>query len=182
MSNMDNILKTIIDKAEKEAAEIKAQAQNQADQEYERALESAEKEAQTLVQRAENERELIADTVKSGLERESRDKVLQAREDVVDEVFQTAKSRLKNLSDEEYSQIIDRYLANHDLDQDLVIVIPENRNYESKQGYQVEKSKTLESGFRIESEEIRISYDFAQIVEVLRESLEPEIGKMISER
>lgn len=182
MSNLDNIINKIIEDAKQEAKQLVEQAELDMKAERDRSNEAAGREAEAIVDKARSEESFIRDRVKTGIERENRDRVLQAKEKLIDRCFDLAKQRLKGMSDEDYRSLIDSYFSANPITEGLVLEIPEDRDYPQQPGLRIEKNAKLASGFRIQTDDIRINNDFEQMVDVLRESLEPRIAKMISER
>ncbi len=182
MSNLDNIINKIIQDAEVEAKQILDGANEESAMRVKEAVESAKQTGASLINRAKSEESLIEDRVRTGIERESRDLVLQAKQNVINRAFELAKKELRELPDAEYARVLDEFLASNEISKSSVIEIPEDRTYQPKSKLKVEKNPLLRSGFRLQTEDVRISNDFEQIVDVIRESLEPTIGKMIAER
>ncbi len=182
MSNLDNIINKIIQDAELEARQIVDDARKESEEKVQESIDSAKQEAANVISRARSEESLIEDRVRTGIERESRDLVLQAKQNVIDRAFELAKRELRDLPDAEYHKVLENFLASANFSESDVIEIPADRSFQAGGKIKVEKSPHLRSGFRLQTEDVRISNDFEQIVDVIRESLEPTIGKMITER
>ena len=81
----------------------------------------------------------------------------------------------------QYKKVLDRFLKKVTKSPDLVVEIPKNRNYESSE-FTVIKVDDLRSGFRINRGGIRANFDFDQVVDGLRSSLDTEVVQLIAER
>lgn len=181
MSNLDQIKQKILQDAQQEAGRILEGAKSQADEKLENARKEAREQAEALLGRAQKEGPNIRDRVISGKDREARSLVLEAKQNLVDRVFHLAKEQMATMKEEDYEKILDAFLLNHRYDRDTVLEIPENRSYRTNK-VEVKPSSEIQSGFRVVKDGIRENYEFSEIANYLRESLEADIIRQITER
>lgn len=174
MSNLENMKASIMKDAQKEADEILARARKQVDKERAEALEQAEEEAALIAERAKRELPQIEDRIQAEVEHEDRLKQLGAKQDMVQEVFRIAREKLVSLDADAYREAIERYLQAHPLEEDAVLEIPEGMEISLPQT-QIEYVKTIRSGFRIRRGGIRDNFDFLDVLEYLKSTLEQEV-------
>lgn len=180
MSNLDNITNKILEDARAQAQRLIADAERQGLRRIEEQTSNARQEAEEMIEKAKEESALIKDRIQTGAEREARDLVLSAKQEVIEKVFARAKKRLAEMSDEDYRKAITRVLRTHKVE-GMVLQLPKGRSYEAE-GVTVETDPTLESGFRLVTGGIRANYDYAALVDYLRESLEAEVLGIVTER
>ncbi len=181
MSNLDQIVSHIIEDANQEANRLMEEARLRGEEKNRALLAAVEAEAAKFDHRKEAEAARIQDRVRTGAEREARNRILTAKQAVMDRTFALAQDQLRKMSGVEFKKILDRHLAKLPVEADAILEIPQNRNYEAK-GWTVRKVSNLSSGFRIIRGGVRENYDFDELVETLRHSLDSEIIHLISER
>ena len=181
MSNLDNIINSIIEDANQEANRIIEDARSKAEAAKNETLARLEEEAKTFEARKPVLAAQIRDRIQTGAEREARNLVLSAKQSAVDRVFAQAKEELSKMGGVQYKEVLDHFLKKMPKDQDIVVEIPQKRNYESKD-FPVKKVDDLRSGFRINRAGIRENFDFDQVVDSLRNSLDTEVIQLLSER
>ncbi len=183
MSNLENITKKILDDASLEAEQILSKAKAQGQELIDGSCHAAQRDAEKTVEKARLESALIEDRVRTGAQREARDRVLAAKQSVADRAFVLAKEALKNLPQERYAAVIDRYFAENPVTQKLILELPEGRTYQpASDQVQVVHSGELKSGFRLIRGGVRTNYDFETLVDYVRDSLEAEVVHIVSER
>ena len=181
MSNLDNIVNSIIEDANQEAKRIIEEAQNKAQTDKKESLDRLDREERAFEGRKSVLEAQIRDRVQTGAEREARNLVLSAKQEAVDRAFNLAKEELTKMGGVQYKKVLDRFLQNVPKSPDLIVEIPRNRNYESED-FTVKKVDDLRSGFRINRGGIRENFDFDQVVDSLRSSLDTEVVQLIAER
>jgi len=130
---------------------------------------------------------------------ENRKAVLQAKQQIIDEVFERAKTSLQNMPDEKYKSLIESMLLKSDLSGNEELIISEHdRNRITPEFIQkindtlkgmgkegnLRISKTFGNmigGFILKSQDLEINCTFDSLIDMEREELETEIAKILFE-
>lgn len=182
MSNLDNIIDKIESTAKETASEILNKAEIENKTKLDEEIIETEKIAKEIIRRAEEDSLQIKDTVTASVNREARDIVLTAKQDVVDKVFDLAKERLVNISDSDFKNVLVNFLEKYEIPDGAIVEVPKNRNISDIGGVSIVEVEGLRSGFRILKDGISDNYDFEKLVDYFREDLEEKVIDMISER
>lgn len=181
MTNLDNIVKNILEDAKIEADRIVEDAEKKALQAREDKIASIEADNEKAMKGRESLEARIRDRVRSGAERDIRNRILEAKQATIKRVFDLAKNELASMSDEEYKKLLDNFLDKKDLSDECRLEIPKNRSYKSNK-VKIEKNADLKSGFRLVDGGIRENFDFSDIVDLLRTNMETVVLDLIKER
>lgn len=181
MSNLDNIKNNIISEARKEVDNLIAQAKEEAEAKREKMLEGLKKEIDEKEADKEAMTLQIKDRIRTGADREVRNMILQAKQDTVSRAYDLAKKELMAVDDKTYSAIVNANIKNREFDDSTILQIPSFRNFTSDK-LKVEKDDKLKSGFRIVSGGIIENYDFDDVVDSLRGTMDATILSLIKER
>lgn len=176
MSNLDNITRKILEDARAEAEAILQDAEKDVNQQLEKL------EAET---RFETERELryarerargLSEQFQAHAALKARDRVLQAKQNVIARVLAEAEKRLDGLSDAELGELIKAALAKAPLEEGDVLLLPEDRHPALPAGTAVETDPHMGSGFSVRRKGGVIEkHDFSEVMHVLQEELESDI-------
>lgn len=181
MANLDNITRSILEDAREEAVQIVDQARKEADAQ-EQACRDRWKEERERVEKKKPAREQeIEDLVRTAAEREARNIRLQAKQETLDRVFALAKDQLQAMDQKSYQELLDDYLSQRKLTADMVLELPLDRDYVTDR-VQVRKSEDLRSGFRLVRGGVCENFDFDEVVDSLRATLETQVLEQIQER
>jgi V/A-type H+-transporting ATPase subunit E len=173
--------------AEEEAQEILRRAEAEAQEEEERELRRAEVEAQ------EEKRRILA------LSRlETRRELLSAKQRSVDEVFDLALERLRRLDDDRYLELVKKLICKAvETGREKVLVSPSDRgrvtpsfleevSRELREKGDLSPSLTLQvaeeelgGGVKVLGEGTEMDCTFAQVLEDMREELEPLVVSIL---
>lgn len=182
MSNLDNLVKKILDDAKERADGIIDEA-NKAKEEI---ISSKEKEANEqrnkILERATTETSLLKERVISSAELKARNEILKAKQNVMDRVFNMAKEKLKDLDGDRYISFLKNTLKTLELSGKETIVVPEKmRDRIKKLGLfiKVSDDETVDSGFLIKGEGVILNYSFDSLIDHYREELEIEIAQSL---
>ncbi len=180
MSNLENITHKILDDAKKQVAAIKVETGAQIESIVKAKVDEATRVKERMLERAELDAVSTKDKIISAASLKSRDQQLMAKQRVMDKVFELAKEKLKNLSDDEYKKFVDEKLGLMELNGDEVI-IPQSGKESLFKGskLKVSDSETVESGFAIVSGKTVINQNFNDLVDFNRLDLEGEIAKIL---
>jgi len=181
MSNLNNIKNKILSDANLEAQKIMDQAKMAAQAKTDEALGAAEAAAAETISRAKAQKTLIFERVQTQAQREMRDALLGAKQSVVDRAFEMAKATFKSLSDADFKAIVDRFLESHTPPADAVLEIPSGRSYATDK-VEVRACDAVKNGFRLVRDDVSTNFEFDQVIDFLRDSIEADIADLITGR
>ncbi|AEE92206.1 V-type proton ATPase subunit E [Tepidanaerobacter acetatoxydans Re1] len=195
-------------------AKIKATILEEAQEEKQKLLENARAQARDIRAKYENKAEEILNDILEKANRaaeekkrrilsmaqlENRKALLQAKQQIIDEVFEKAKAKLKNMSDEDYSNLIAEMLLKSVVTGNEEVVISEDDKNRITPDFIKKINEKLKSmgkqgnlrisetpgkmigGFILKSEDMEINCTFDSLINMEREELETEIAKILFE-
>lgn len=178
----------IIEEAKAEAQNIKKQYEHKAKEILDGILDKAAKSAE------EKKRRIL-----SMAQLENRKVLLQAKQQIIDEVFEKAKIALKKMPDEEYQKLIANMLINSALVGNEEVIISEHDKNRITPDFIEKINSTLQGmgkqaglklsetygqmigGFILKSQDLEINSTFDSLINMGREELETEIAKILFE-
>lgn len=181
MSNLNNIKHKILSDANLEAQKIIDQAKAAAQAKTDEALGAVNTAAEAIIDRAKAQRALILERVQTQAQREMRDEMLSAKQSVVDRAFDMAKASFRDIDDAGFKAIIDTFLEKHSPSEDTVLEIPVGRSYATDR-LEVKACDTIKNGFRLVRDDVSTNFEFDQVIDFLRDSIEAEIADLITGR
>ena len=113
MSGLDKIVEEIHRQADAQANEILKQADEYCQAYMEDAQKKVENEVLEFEKKAQAQRTLYEEKTKSGGEFMERNSLLKARQQCINDVIHQAKEKIKNLSDEEYFNLLEKILESN---------------------------------------------------------------------
>ena len=178
----------IIENAKAQAQDIKKQYEQKAKEILNDILDKASKTAEEKKRRIHSMAQL-----------ENRKALLQAKQQIIDEVFEKAKATLKDMPDDKYQNLISNMLIKSALTGNEELIISEHDKSRitsdflqrinntlidmGKQG-NLRISKTsghMIGGFILKSQDLEINSTFDSLINMEREELETEIAKILFE-
>ncbi len=178
----------LVENAQAQARDIKAKYEHKAKEMFNDILDKAGKDAEEKKRRRLSMAQL-----------ENRKALLQAKQQIIDEVFEEAKAKIKKLPDENYQALIadmliksaitgneEVVISEHDknrITQDFLAKVNKTLNDSGKQG-NLKISKTpgrMIGGFILKSEDLEVNNTFDSLINMEREELETEIAKILFE-
>jgi V/A-type H+-transporting ATPase subunit E len=191
MSGLDHLTAKIREDAKTRASEITGAAEAQAKSLVEEAVADATREKERILTNAQAEAKQAAEQLIIGKTLAIRDQNLDAKQKMLDQVFQTALERLAAMSDAEYEKFVLAYLTALDPDGDE-IVLPANRpvtvaslnlalKAAGKKGGLISAGdgRTVADGFILAKNGIEQNYTFASLVSFYRYELESEVLRLL---
>ena len=196
MSNINNLTSKILKDAEGKRDSIINQAKAEGGAIVSKNVKRAETISNEIIEKANIESEVRRARVISNAKLTVRNNQLQAKQEVIGKVFETAISRLNNLSREEYTTFVEATLKSLDLDGTETIIINEkdkdvfnikfltdlNKELmaQGKKGeISLNTSGTFNGGFVLDRNGIQINNTFGSLVNSLRSELEFEVTKAL---
>lgn len=122
MSNLDNLISKILKESEDKAGQIIETANARADEIMRENISIAEKEKEKILSTARTEAEKAAEQIILGKKLEIRDSNLNAKQAIVDKVFDVALQKLNNMQKDEYWKFLCNNLCAMDLDGEEIIL------------------------------------------------------------
>lgn len=181
MNNIDLILDSIKEDAKKEADNILSSAKKEAEENLEKRKKEAEKEAEKILSSADHESKLLVENSKTTANREARDIKIRAQNEVVAEVLEELKERLKAVSDEKYKKYVLNSLKNMKLENGEILLQKDKINSLTKEelnNLKISKD-TVDEGFVVRSGKIEYDSKFSSIVDYNKDIYEKIIVEEI---
>ena len=100
-SGLEKIVQSIEEKAESEAEEILKEAKEKAEEKKSQGEEKAERKKARIIEKGKSRADTIEKRIIANARREARQDKLEAREEIIENVFEKAKDRLSKLREEE---------------------------------------------------------------------------------
>jgi V/A-type H+-transporting ATPase subunit E len=174
----------IIKKGEAEAKKLREETKEELESLKDKLISSGEKEAKDL------KRQMLAMA-----RLEARNSLLQAKQGLLEKVFQQAKQRLLKMPRPEYERLLYRMVVSVASGGEEIILSEEDRkrlgknwlsrvNSElAKQGKRelklAAKNRPINRGFILSHEGVEINYSFEELVASIREEIEPRIIQLL---
>lgn len=196
MSNLNNLTSKILKDAEGKRDSILNQAKAEGEAVVSKNVKRAESISNETIEKANMESEVRKARVISNAKLTVRNNQLQAKQEVIGKVFETAIERLNNLSTEEYVAFIETTLKSLDLDGTETIIINDKDKDVFNVKFLTDLNKELmaqgkkgeislntagnfKGGFVLERNGIQINNTFESLVNSLRSELEFEVTKAL---
>lgn len=181
MSSLDNIIEEILNDAKEQAKEIIDKANIEANEVLEKAKKDSEKESQKILDKALVDATQSKERIISNSNLVARDKLLVAKQVVIDKVFEDAKEKLKDINHDIYLKYVENKLKSLEIKEDSEILLTsKEKNLVGDELFGIKVSnETVQSGFSLKNGKILFNNEFSSIVDVLKEDLEQEIANML---
>lgn len=181
----DVILNKIIEEAEKEAKSIISEAEDTAKKIELANLEKSRKQAeeQFVEIKIKIDREISIE--KDKVDFESRKAILIEKKKLIEIVKEKVKQKIKDLTDNEYINIIDEKIKKYSNEKNVEILLPSKCYLQIKKiatdyGMNVlEETDEFESGVIIKCGDIEYNYDFEENMNFMNEEIEKEIDTIL---
>ena len=177
-----------IEDAKAQARDIKAKHDHKAEEMLDDILDKAGKAAE------EKKRRIL-----SMAQLENRKALLQAKQQIIDEVFEKAKAKLKKIPDDKYRDLIADMLKKSVITGNEEVEISENDKNRISPDFLAKVNETLKGlgkqgnlriseipgrmigGFILKSEDLEVNNTFDSLINMEREELETQIAKILFE-
>ncbi|HPX72045.1 MAG TPA: V-type ATP synthase subunit E family protein [Acholeplasmataceae bacterium] len=184
-----NLTDYIVSKGKEEAKQIKAEADKAALKVERDILNKAEEEAKRIILSASTEADYKVSTLEMTQEIERRKALLRAKSEVINEVFQQAYQKIKNLPDKEFLSLIislikkekysgkEEIMVNKDEFNKYEALIPKI-NQELKTEFKLSKKPALiDSGFLMVGKYYDLNFDFMELINEVRREYESKLSE-----
>ncbi|MEZ7733347.1 V-type ATP synthase subunit E [Fusobacterium periodonticum] len=183
MSNLDNLVAEILQQAQKEANRMLTKAKTENSEFSEKENKKVQKEVEAINDKAEEEAQALKERVISNANLKSRDMILQAKEELVDDILERVLERLKNIDAKKYLKFVENILKNLNLSKNAEVIVSKDMRLalgDKILDYKI-SDQTVESGCSIKDGNLIYNNEFSNLIEFNREELEREILNKIFE-
>ena len=183
MSNLDNLVAEILQQAQKEANRMLTKAKTENSEFSEKENKKVQKEVEAINDKAAEEAQALKERVISNANLKSRDMILQAKEELVEDVLERVLERLKNIDAKKYLKFVENILKNLNLSKNAEVIVSKDMRLalgDKILDYKI-SDQTVESGCSIKDGNLIYNNEFSNLIEFNREELEREILNKIFE-
>lgn len=183
MSNLDKLVAEILQQAQKEANRMLTKAKTENSEFSEKENKKIQKEVDTINDKAAEEAQALKERVISNANLKSRDMILQAKEELADDILEKVLERLKNIDTKKYLKFVENILKNLNLSKNAEVMVSKDMKLalgDKILDYKI-SDQTVESGCSIKDGNLIYNNEFSNLIEFNREELEREILNKIFE-
>ena len=183
MSNLDKLVAEILQQAQKEANRMLTKAKTENSEFSEKENKKVQKEVEAIKDKATEEAQALKERVISNANLKSRDMILQAKEELVDDILERVLERLKNIDTKKYLKFVENILKNLNLSKNAEVIVSKDMRLalgDKILDYRI-SDQTVESGCSIKDGNLIYNNEFSNLIEFNREELEREILNKIFE-
>lgn len=183
MSNLDKLVAEILQQAQKEANRMLTKAKIENSEFSEKENKKIQKEVDAINDKAQEEAQALKERVISNANLKSRDMILQAKEELADDILEKVLERLKNIDTKKYLKFVENILKNLNLSKNAEVMVSKDMKLalgDKILDYKI-SDQTVESGCSIKDGNLIYNNEFSNLIEFNREELEREILNKIFE-
>ena len=183
MSNLDNLVAEILQQAQKEANRMLTKAKTENSEFSEKENKKIQKEVDAINDKAQEEAQALKERVISNANLKTRDMILQAKEELADDILEKVLERLKNIDTKKYLKFVENILKNLNLSKNAEVMVSKDMKLalgDKILDYKI-SDKTVELGCSIKDGNLIYNNEFSNLIEFNREELEREILNKIFE-
>jgi V/A-type H+-transporting ATPase subunit E len=192
MEGMERIRESILAEARAQAEAIVKEAKDNVKAMEKQAVKRAEEITGNRLQKAGVEAREAAARMLSMAELELKKENLQAKQDLIEQAFEKALSRLKGLSEEDYTGMIVSILGSKGITgKEELVVSPKDREMFQKGllnkindrlGFELklsDETRDMQGGFILKSEGVEINNSFETLLRMERERIETQLADIL---
>ena len=183
MSNLDKLVAEILQQAQKEANRMLTKAKTENSEFSEKENKKIQKEVDAINDKAQEEAQALKERVISNANLKSRDMILQAKEELADDILEKVLERLKNVDAKKYLKFVENILKNLNLSKNAEVMVSKDMKLalgDKILDYKI-SDQTVESGCSIKDGNLIYNNEFSNLIDFNREELEREILNKIFE-
>ncbi|WP_315336358.1 V-type ATP synthase subunit E [Fusobacterium pseudoperiodonticum] len=183
MSNLDKLVAEILQQAQKEANRMLTKAKTENSEFSEKENKKIQKEVDAINDKAQEEAQALKERVISNANLKSRDMILQAKEELADDILEKVLERLKNIDTKKYLKFVENILKNLNLSKNAEVMVSKDMKLalgDKILDYKI-SDQTVESGCSIKDGNLIYNNEFSNLIDFNREELEREILNKIFE-
>lgn len=193
MSNLNNLVTKIVEDAKKEAASIIEKAEQEQNKIVNDSKSEAKSKKAEILAKADREAKTRKDRVISNAELQVRNNKLEAKQKVIDNVFDLAVNKLKEIPQDKYLQFIKHTIMSLDIigDEEIIVNPEDSKKLTSEfinainadlkaKGKKGEiklssENRAIKGGYILAKNGIEINNTFEALVHSMRDELEQEV-------
>ncbi|MDV3427248.1 MAG: V-type ATP synthase subunit E [Bacillota bacterium] len=192
MADLSSLTSKIIDDGNKKASEIEEKNKLEVKAILDKYEKKASAKKEEMILRAKEEGKVKVERILSNSVLKVRNEKLKTKQEIINEIFETAVTRLSSLKDEDFCAFVKNSILNQNIDGDEELVLKEedknkinaafinNVNEELKAkgkigNITVTYSSNVKAGFLLSKNGIDINNTFQDLVEANRDSLEKDV-------
>ena len=185
MNRGQNIIEKILSDARAEAAKIQEAASLEAEKIIAEANEKADKEKLKLASASADEAARAAAKEISSAEMRAKQMILSAKQKCIEDIVNTAKQTLAQLSDEEYKKVILAMIQSAKPSEGSEVILAAGDREKlagdvKALGYAVaEETRDIGGGFIVRKGDIEYNYSFESIISVEKEDIDLAAAKIL---
>lgn len=196
MTGIDSLKERLLNEDRKKASEIELEAKKKAEEIISSANIKAQQILDDIKQKSEKDGKDKRDRLIARAELDSRNTILQAKQEAIDYILKTTLDRINSMSKEEYSDLIKRMIINnvHIGDEEVVLSIKDkdritididqiNKELVSKGKRGLLRINSdyanIPSGFILRKSGLEINCTFESLIRGLRDELEADIASVV---
>jgi V/A-type H+-transporting ATPase subunit E len=191
----EQVINKIISEANQKADEIKQQANNEADQlekNLQNELDDFEKQTEQMAKKAAQDK---TDRMLAQSRMQNQKKLLAAKVEVLDDIFQSAAQQVAQMPDDKYKELMTNLMqkAVETGDEEVIVGKNESRinqdfikqiNRKLGSGYKGNlrlgnQNADIESGFILRRQKVQINASIDVLIGQVRDEIEPQIVQML---
>ena len=183
MSNLDKLVAEILQQAQKEANRMLTKAKTENSEFSQKENKKIQKEVDAINDKAQEEAQALKERVISNANLKSRDMILQAKEELADDILEKVLESLKNIDTKKYLKFVENILKNLNLSKNAEVMVTKDMKLalgDKILDYKI-SDQTVESGCSIKDGNLIYNNEFSNLIEFNREELEREIINKIFE-
>ena len=183
MSNLDKLVAEILQQAQKEANRMLTKAKTENSEFSEKENKKIQKEVDAINDKAQEEAQALKERKISNANLKSRDMILQAKEELADDILEKVLERLKNIDTKKYLKFVENILKNLNLSKNAEVMVSKDMKLalgDKILDYKI-SNQTVESGCSIKDGNLIYNNEFSNLIDFNREELEREILNKIFE-
>ena len=183
MSNLDKLVAEILQQAQKEANRMLTKAKTENSEFSEKENKKIQKEVDAINDKAQEEAQALKERVISNANLKTRDMILQAKEELADDILEKVLEKLKNIDSKKYLKFVENILKNLNLSKNAEVMVSKDMKLalgDKILDYKI-SDQTVESGCSIKDGNLIYNNEFSNLIDFNREELEREILNKIFE-
>ena len=197
MAGVEKIKERILQESEQKAAKIMENAKAQAEEILKKAKQEAAKRQEELIKKSELEASDKRRISNSMIELEMRKDILNTKQSLIEQVFNTALERLASMEVNEYKAILENMMTTLAISGDEEVILSPvdkerlgtafidqvNNKLKSmgKPGMLklAEETRALSGGFMLKAKGMEINNSFEALLKMHREEVEPKVAELL---
>ena len=194
MSNINNLTSKILKDAEDKKEVILQTAEKEKNKIHSKKQDEAKTTEKIIIEKAEREAILRKERIISGARLQARNEKLIAKQEIINEIFETSIEELCNLSKDDFKEFVYSSILNSDIlgEQKIILndagkkIVDEvllseiNKELGSKASITLSKeTRKFKGGFILEKDGIEINNTFEALVNSLRDDLSSDVARVL---